>query len=300
MTSAMPIGIGLPTRIDGSGPHDLLALATRAEAGPFSSLAVADRVGFRAYEPLAALAAVAGVTRRIRLQTSAVLAPTRETTLLARQAATIDAISGGRLSLGLGIGVREDDYTATGFPFRNRGRRLEEQLEELRSIWAGERTIGPPAMRPGGPELLIGGYVDAVARRIARWGDGFLAPGGGTPERMAELWRQILDAWQAAGRSGRPRWVGASYFALGPDAVELARTHIDSWYGFDPALAERRLAAIPTTEAAVVAAIERQRAMGVDEFILRPCAADADQFDRLADLVGGLSPGQPGSPAGGG
>jgi alkanesulfonate monooxygenase SsuD/methylene tetrahydromethanopterin reductase-like flavin-dependent oxidoreductase (luciferase family) len=286
----MDIGIGLPIRTAGAAPPVLLEIAARAEAGPFSTLAVADRVVFVAQEPLIALAAVIGVTRRIRLLTSAVLGPTRETTLLARQAATLDALSGGRFSLGLGVGVREDDYAATGFPFHTRGRRLEEQLADLHRIWAGgaaRGAIGPRPARAGGPELLIGGYVDAVAERIATWGDGFLAPGGGEPARMAALWDRIRSAWDAAGRAGVPRWVGASYYALGPDAVDAAREHIDAWYGFDPTLAERRLAGIPTTPEAVLATIRRNEAMGVDEFILRPCIADIDQVDRLADLVEG-------------
>ncbi|MGZ9275668.1 MAG: LLM class flavin-dependent oxidoreductase [Candidatus Limnocylindrales bacterium] len=286
----MDIGIGLPIRTAAAAPRVLLEIAARAEAGPFSTLAVADRVVFAAQEPLIALAAVIGVTRRIRLMTSAVLGPTRETTLLARQAATLDALSGGRFSLGLGVGVRNDDYAATGFPFHARGRRLEEQLADLRRIWAGDAplgAIGPTPARTGGPELLIGGYVDAVAERIAAWGDGFLAPGGGEPARMAALWDRIRAAWTEAGRADVPRWVGASYYALGPGAIDAAREHIDAWYGFDPTLAERRLAGIPTTPEAVLATIQRNEAMGVDEFILRPCIADLDQVDRLADLVDG-------------
>jgi alkanesulfonate monooxygenase SsuD/methylene tetrahydromethanopterin reductase-like flavin-dependent oxidoreductase (luciferase family) len=284
----MQIGVGLPTRTSGVAPGVLLAMAARADAGPFSSLAVADRVVFPAQEPLIALAAVIGVTRRIRLLTSALLVPTRETTLLARQAASLDALSGGRFSLGLGVGVREADYEATGFAFNRRGARLDEQLAELRRLWSGGGPIGAPPVRAGGPELLIGGYVDAVARRIAAWGDGFLAPGGGEAARMAALWDQVRVAWREAGRPGEPRWVGASYFALGPNAEALAREHIDAWYGFDPALAERRLAGIPTTARAVEEAIRRQREMGVHEFVLRPCVADVDQVDRLAELVDGL------------
>jgi alkanesulfonate monooxygenase SsuD/methylene tetrahydromethanopterin reductase-like flavin-dependent oxidoreductase (luciferase family) len=284
----MEIGIGLPTRTGDAPLPILLEIAARAEEGPFSSLAVADRVIFPAAEPLVSLAAVIGVTRRIRLLTSAVLGPTRETTLLARQAATIDALSGGRLSLGLGVGVRADDYAATGSEFGTRGRRLEEQLAELRRIWA-EGSVGPGPVRPGGPEILIGGYVDAVARRIAAWGDGFIAPGGGEPARMVELWSRIQAAWASAGRPGKPRLVGAAYYALGRNAGEAANNHISAWYGFDPALAERRLAGIATTPEAVRAAIERQREMGADEFILRPCVADLEQVDLLADLVDGLS-----------
>ncbi len=284
------IGIGLP-RVSGVSGDFLLDWARRADAGPFSSLAVADRVVHDSQEPLIALAAAIGVTGRIRLLTSVLLGPTRETTLLARQAASIDSLSGGRLTLGLGIGIREDDYAATGFPFRARGRRLDEQLPILRRLWAGEPlgeevgAIGPTPVRAGGPEILVGGYVDAVARRIAAWGDGFMSPGGGEPARMRELWQRILEAWAAAGREGRPRWVSGSYFALGPNTDEAARAHVGSYYGFDPELAERRMRGIPTTPAAVEAAILRQAEMGVDEFILRPCAADMESLDRLAEVV---------------
>lgn len=291
----MRIGVGLPTRADGLPPDGLLDWAVRVDAGPFASLAVLDRVVSTAHEPLIALAAVVGVTRRVRLLTSIVLAPTRETTLLARQAASLDALSGGRLSLGVGVGVRPDDYQATGFAFEQRGRRLDAQLPVLRRLWAGEALdaaaglgpigIGPHA--PGGPELLIGGYVPAVARRIAAWGDGFMAPGGGEPARMAALWADIEAAWAAAGRTGQPRWLSSSYVALGPHADAQAAAYIRASYAYDPALAERRLKGIPTTPAAVRELLERQRSMGVDEFVLRPCAPDPELLDRLADLVAG-------------
>jgi alkanesulfonate monooxygenase SsuD/methylene tetrahydromethanopterin reductase-like flavin-dependent oxidoreductase (luciferase family) len=173
----MRIALGLPSRITGISGELMLEWATRADRGPFSSLVVTDRVVSRALEPLAVLAIAAGATKRVRLMASVVIGPTRETTLLARQTATIDALSGGRLSLGVGIGVRENDYLATGFDFHRRGRRVDEQLPILRRLWEGEAlskevgAIGPPSARPRGPELLIGGYVPAVARRIATWGE---------------------------------------------------------------------------------------------------------------------------------
>ena len=292
MTGSIQIGVGLPTRgrVD---PEGLLRWAAAAEAGRFSSLAATDRVVFDGLEPLVALAAAAGVTHRIRLLTSVVIAPIRETTLLARQAASIDALSGGRFSLGLGVGARQDDYLATGASFETRGATLDQQLPMLRRIWAGEPAgegIGPVGPHSGGrrgPELLIGGYVDAVARRIAAWGDGFMAPGGGEPSRMVELWSAIRGAWTAAGRVGEPRWVSGSYFALGPDAETAAGSYVEAWYGRDPARAAQRLKAIPTTPAAVTELIERQAGMGVGELILRPCSADLDQLERLAQLVGG-------------
>lgn len=288
----MQIGIGLPTRAPGLSAEDLRVWADRADRGPFASLATLDRVVTAAHEPLVTLASVIGVTSRIRLVASVIIAPTRETTLLARQAASIDALSGGRFSLGVGVGVRRDDYAVTGFEFEHRGRRLDEQLPLLRRIWNGEAIagtsdrIGVPATRGAGPELLIGGYVPAVARRIAAHGDGFMAPGGGDADRMAELWRSIETAWGAAGRARRPRWLSSTYVALGPAADRQAADYIRSAYAFDPVLAEKRLRAIPTTPSALRNLMRRHEAMGVDELILRPCAPDLRLVDRLADLVG--------------
>ena len=287
----MRVALGLPSRIAGASGQLMLEWIERAERGPFSSLVVTDRVVSRALEPLTVLAIAAGATKRIRLMTSVVIGPTRETTLLARQAATIDALSDGRFTLGVGIGVRENDYLATRFDFHRRGRQSEEQFLTLRRLWRGEPLsqdlgpIGPPPARSGGPELLIGGYVPAIARRIAAWGDGYMAPGGGEPAAMMEMWRRINDGWKEAGRQGQPRWVGASYFALGPNASEQATRYIDANYGYNPELAARRLRGIPTTRAAVEESIKRQADMGVDEFILRPCAEELEQMDRLAEVA---------------
>src|SRR5688572_31917616 len=287
----MRIAIGLPSRVSSASGAVMLEWITRAERGPFSSVVVTDRVVSQSLEPLTVLAMAAGATQRIGLMTSVVIGPTRETTLLARQAATIDVLSGGRLTLGIGIGVRDNDYLATGFDFHRRGRRAEEQLATLRRLWSGAAmsdqigAIGPRPVRATGPELLIGGYVPAIVQRIAKWGDGYMAPGGGEPENLLKMWRQIEGAWQEAGRTGKPRWVGASYFALGPDAGDHASRYISANYGYNPELAARRLGTLPASRTAVEEAIRRQADMGVDEFILRPCADDLDQMDRLAEIA---------------
>jgi alkanesulfonate monooxygenase SsuD/methylene tetrahydromethanopterin reductase-like flavin-dependent oxidoreductase (luciferase family) len=286
----MRIALGLPSRVASASRELMLEWVTRADRGPFSSVVVTDRVVSQALEPLSVLAMAAGATQRIRLMTSVVIGPTRETTLFARQAATIDVLSGGRLTIGIGIGVRANDYLATGFDFHRRGRRVEEQLPILRRLWAGEplsNEIGPigPQSRARGSELLIGGYVLAIVRRIAQWGDGYMAPGGGEPESMLKKWQQIERAWREARREGKPRWVGASYFALGPNAVEHATRYINANYGYNPDLAARRLRTLPASRLAVEDAIKRQADMGVDELILRPCAEDLEQMDLLAEIA---------------
>jgi hypothetical protein len=125
-----------------------------------------------------------------------------------------------------------------------------------------------------------------VARRIAASADGFVAPGGGDLANLERLWAAINRAWDDDGRAGRPRWVGAAYYALGPRGPDQAATYIDRMYGHDPALATRRLAMIPTTPDGVRALAAEQFGAGVDELLLRPVESGIDQLERLADVVG--------------
>ena len=291
----MRIAIGLPTRGRGVTAESTLAWAIAADQGPFSSLGVSDRVVNLAMEPMTALAVAAGATRRVRLMTAVMLTPTRETTLLARQAASLDALSNGRFTMGVGVGVREDDYLATGFDFHQRGQLLDAQLARLRRIWAGEPAdqgigpIGPAPARAGGPEVLIGGYLPLVARRVAAWGDGFMSPGGGDPAKMAALWGRILAAWEEACRPGRPRWVTGSYYSLGPRAEENADAYIQANYGFSPDLVKRNRGNIPTTRDALLDQIRRREDAGATEYLLRPVVEDLPALETLAEAVAGIA-----------
>ena len=160
----MKVGIGVPAVVGMKG--DLaLGWARKADAGPFSSLATIDRLVYGNYEPLTTLAAAAGATQRIRLMTSILLAPIRNGGVLAKQAASLDALSGGRLTLGIGVGGREDDYRAAPASFHDRGKRLDELLSLMKRIWAGESVgdgigrVGPPPAQPGGRKYCSAGYL---------------------------------------------------------------------------------------------------------------------------------------------
>src|SRR6059058_4758068 len=166
----MDVGIGLPATIPGVQRDQLLEWARRAEARGFSSLGTIDRVVYGNYEPLIALTAAAAVTERIRLATTILIVPNRfNAALLAKQAASVDALSGGRLVLGIAVGGREDDYEASEVDFHSRGRRFEAMLDRMGRMWDGESFgtaggVGPRAAK-GRPTLIMGGAADVAFRR---------------------------------------------------------------------------------------------------------------------------------------
>ena len=287
----MKIGIGHPGTIPGVKGQLILDWAKRADAGPFSSLGSLDRLVYSNYDALITLTASAAVTQRIRLMTTVLLATLHNAALLAKQTASLDAISGGRLTLGVGVGNREDDFWAAPASFHDRGKRFEAQLETMKRAWSGQPLsedigpIGPPPVQPGGPELLIGGYSPGAIKRLSRWGDGFIA--GGAPPPMARQAYELAEkAWKDAGRTGTPRFVAATYWGLGPDAAERVGAYIRNYYAFAGPMAEQIASSVPTTPEALKRAIQGFADIGVDELICWPCIPDLEQVDRLADLIG--------------
>jgi alkanesulfonate monooxygenase SsuD/methylene tetrahydromethanopterin reductase-like flavin-dependent oxidoreductase (luciferase family) len=281
----MNVGIGLPI----GDPATLLTWARHAEAGPFSSLGLLDRLVYDNPEPLVALAVLAGATSRIRVQTEVLLAPLRETALLAKQAATLDRMTGGRLVLGLGIGGREDDHRVAGTDIHTRGRRLDEQMALLRRLWSGEPygdgvgPIGPAAARPGGPEVLFGGFRPVALERVARWGDGFLA--AAPPSWAGGLFDTVRRQWQEHGRPGAPRMVAQVNVALGPrQVVDDAREAMHAYYAFT-GMPDRMVFGLLTTAQAVREALTAYADLGADEVMLYCYGLDPAQVDRLADVL---------------
>jgi alkanesulfonate monooxygenase SsuD/methylene tetrahydromethanopterin reductase-like flavin-dependent oxidoreductase (luciferase family) len=286
------IAIGLPATIPGTSGSLVLDWARRADAGPFSSLGILDRLVYPNYETMITLAAAAAVTDRIRVMSTILIAPLRRGGVLAKQAATLDALSGGRLTLGIGVGAREDDFRAAPASFHDRARRFEEQLELMRRVWSGQPVsdevgaMGPPPAQPGGPELLIGGYSPTAIRRVGRWGDGYISGGIPDPEQVRQMFDVAEESWRAEGREGRPRLVGCIYYALGPNANERGAHYIRDYYSFFRPAVEGMVRSIPSSTEAIRGLFQAFEDIGADELVCWPTIAELDQVDQLAELVG--------------
>ncbi|MGH2701316.1 MAG: LLM class flavin-dependent oxidoreductase [Actinomycetota bacterium] len=280
----MRVGIGLPNTVPGTRPDLLLRWAQRADAGPWSSLGVLDRVPYDSYDPMTLLAAAAAATSRIGLVTMVITGPLRSDLVLAKEAATIHALSGGRLTLGLAIGARSDDYDRVGVARRGRGARLDHQLAELRDAFE-DGSAGP--VLSGGPDLLVGGGSDISLARAARFADGYVH-GGGPPRAFQRAATRARTGWTEAGRPGDPQLWAQAYFALGgEDTVERGRAFMRDYYAFTGPFAERITAGLLTTRQSVVQFVRGYAEAGCDELVLLPAVAELEQVDRLAQVVGG-------------
>jgi alkanesulfonate monooxygenase SsuD/methylene tetrahydromethanopterin reductase-like flavin-dependent oxidoreductase (luciferase family) len=262
--------------------------AALAERRGFSSVATIDRIVFPSHESMTSLAVAAAVTNRIGLLTNIVLLPTRNPVVITKEAATIAAISLGRLTIGVGVGGRQDDFEATKTEWRNRGRRTDAMLDSMIRAWRGEPVAGhgEPVVSevPGDTiPLLIGGYGEAGVRRAVRYGVGFTA-GGIPPDQVAALATRVRDEWRNAGRDGEPRIVALTYFSVGDDVEERSYSYLRRYYAYTgngDAIASSAL----RTPKAIQDALERYTDVGVDELILDPTVAELSQVERLADTV---------------
>jgi alkanesulfonate monooxygenase SsuD/methylene tetrahydromethanopterin reductase-like flavin-dependent oxidoreductase (luciferase family) len=275
------IGVGLPTSTRGTTGELIFDWARRADAASFSTLAVVDRLSYQNYEPLTALAGVAAVTTRIRLATMIVIAPLRNTAVLAKQAATVNALSGGRLTLGMAVGAREQDYAAAGVDPRGRGRRFSEQLGAIREIWE-QGSIGPRTVKA--PEMLVGGSSGEALARMARYADGYMH-GGGPPRAFATAAAKAQAAWRDLGRPSKPLLWGMGYFALGDGSADAGADYLRDYYAFTGPFADKIAAGNLITPGAIVDFVRGYQDAGCDELVLFPTVSGIDQIDRLAEVV---------------
>ncbi len=252
----MKLGVGFPQTDIGGDPIVARDFAQAVEGMGYTHLAAYDHVvganterrpNWRGpysskdcfHDPFVLFGYLAGVTRQIEMTTQILILPQRQTVLVARQAASVDLLSGGRLRLGIGIGWNALEYVALGEEFGTRGKRSEEQAEVLRLLWTQEhvtykgarheiRDVGlnpMPMQRP--IPLWFGGHADVVLRRIARLGDGWITIIH-TPEQAAgeivKLARYAQEAGRAPGAVGVDAWV-----TMGNGTPDDWRREVSAW-----------------------------------------------------------------------
>jgi alkanesulfonate monooxygenase SsuD/methylene tetrahydromethanopterin reductase-like flavin-dependent oxidoreductase (luciferase family) len=280
----MDVSIGLPNAVPGTTGKQLVDWAKESEARGFKTLGTIDRVAYGNHEPLTALAAAAAVTERIGLLTSVLLLPLRtNATLLAKQAQSVHAISGGRLTLGVAVGGRPDDYSESDVSFDDRGQRMDAALERVREVWESD-LIGPNGA--GSPSLIVGGNVGAAFRRAAQFGDGWIAGGSG-PEEFAQLAEKARGAWSEAGKDGAPRLMALGYFGLGDGAQEKVDAYIQDYYAFLGEETAGYIAGAAATDPETVQQyLSAYEGAGCDELVLFPVTAEVEQVGLLAEAAG--------------
>jgi alkanesulfonate monooxygenase SsuD/methylene tetrahydromethanopterin reductase-like flavin-dependent oxidoreductase (luciferase family) len=279
------IGIGLPAAVPGADMTTLAQWAADSEQAGFAAVGVIDRLVYDNLDPLIALAAAAARTRRVDLVTTVLSVGWRNNpVLVAKQLASVEQVSGGRLTAGLGLGGWPEDYAASQVP-EGRPGSWESSLAAMRQVWAGTlRGKGGPTPRlpEGRPALLFGGLVPAAYRRAATEGQGWVAPLFGLPV-LQQGAAGVRQAWAAAGRPGQPRIATGRYFSLGEDADAVADEYIRHYYGDDYFAAAR--ADTLTTTGQLRDELAALEDAGATDVLLYPASGGLEQVGLLAEAL---------------
>jgi alkanesulfonate monooxygenase SsuD/methylene tetrahydromethanopterin reductase-like flavin-dependent oxidoreductase (luciferase family) len=287
----MKLGIGLPNTMAHEVDRTLmLDWARLAEEAGFEVLGTIDKPNYDSWDPLTTIAGVAGATERIRLATTILQLPNRNEVLVAKQAAVVDQLSGGRLTLGVAQGGREDDYELFGASFRGRSDAFERKIERIREIWANARrsdhdngVVGPAPVQDPGPPIWAGALSPQAVARAARIADGYIFGTTGA-EMMAQRAPGIRDQFAANGKPDA-EIAGLAYVGVGDDpqaALDEAAHHVVRYYG---QLWTEPANLIHHGPASKIADEVAAYADAIDVLILFPEIPRLDQVEQLAEHV---------------
>ncbi len=270
------------------------------DEGPFSSLCWGERIAFDNPETLTLLGALAAWTDRVRLMTTVIVPQLHDPVLLAKALASGDLLCGGRLTVGLGVGGRHEDYLAVGADLATQTMRgLAERAAVMKRVWSGEKLtestcpVGPSPLQPGGPPVLVGTIGAKTVRSAAAWADGLVAT---TLDLDVGVQNELFDvaraAWAQAGKP-KPHLATSFWFALGSPEQARAQVHrhLQRYLNWRPA--EYVDAMAPTTgwaggEDQLMSVLREFAAVGTDEIQLIPTSSDLGQLRCVAEVVAGL------------
>jgi alkanesulfonate monooxygenase SsuD/methylene tetrahydromethanopterin reductase-like flavin-dependent oxidoreductase (luciferase family) len=290
----MKIGVCMPYMVRDYNRDRILTWARKIDQGPFDSLSCGERMTGHTFEMNTILSAAAAVTERARIIASLYVLPMRSAVLTAKEAATLDVISNGRMAVTVGVGGRENDYRAVGAPFTHRHQRLDDQIAEMKRVWRGEPIfegadeVGPVSPQGADIPLYAGAMGPKAIARAAKWADGIYGTSmAGDREGHQRIFDMAKEAWTAEGRPGKPYLIGSFWYSLAPNAESELKSYVHTYMkymGEDIAgyMAGAMTRHIPD---AIREAIENVRAAGADELLLVPATAHYDEVDRLAELI---------------
>jgi alkanesulfonate monooxygenase SsuD/methylene tetrahydromethanopterin reductase-like flavin-dependent oxidoreductase (luciferase family) len=269
----------------------MLDWARLADEAGFHVLGTIDKPNYDSWDPLVTLAGVAGVTQRIRLATTILQLPPRNEVLVAKQAAVVDQLSGGRLDLGLAQGGRPDDFEVFAADPKGRSARFERQVARIREVWRNARrsdrdhgVVGPAPVQDPGPPIWAGALQPKAIERAARVADGFIFGTIGA-EYMKQLTPQVRGAFDAQGKPNA-EVAGLAYVAVGDDAQRAlaeATHHVVRYYGQLWTEPENLIHHGPGQKIAEEVAAYADA--GIDTLILFAEIPSLDQVDLLAEHV---------------
>lgn len=289
----MKLAIGLPTTLT---PHVnrglFLDWARLSDHAGFHAFGTIDQPNYDSWDPLISLAAAAAVTERVRLATTILQLPNRNEVLVAKQAAVIDRLSGGRLDLGVAIGKREGDFKAFGARLAGRSKKFERQLKKIRRTWRAakrstdtEGVLGPAPLQKPLPPIWIGGHAPAAVKRAVEMGDGFVF-GTALPDAMAARTPELRAMAEAANKKNY-KIAGIAYVAIGDDpraALEPAAKAVLRYYHGQLGMPPEKLIHHGPVEVIQQAVKEYEQA-GLDVLYLFPQIPDLKQVEIIAEHI---------------
>jgi alkanesulfonate monooxygenase SsuD/methylene tetrahydromethanopterin reductase-like flavin-dependent oxidoreductase (luciferase family) len=290
----MRYGVCLPYMERDYDRAKILAWCRAIDAGPFHSLSCGERITGYTCEFRVLLAAAAAVTERVRIVPSLYVLPMHSAVWAAKEIATLDLLSGGRVTVTVGVGGREKDYRAVGASFAGRHQRMDQQVAEMRRIWAGEPPfadadpVGPEPVQQGGPPILIGAMGPKSMARGAQWAQGVYAFSlNGEAGEIRHMLQLADNAWEAAGRADRPYRMAGFWCSLADNGEARLRDYVYNYLKIAGEDMAQVVAGMMTRHNAdaIRRAIDGYRELGVDEIMFVPATADLAEVERLVKVL---------------
>lgn len=293
----MDFGICLPYMEHDYGRNEILSWCKTIDEGPFASLSCGERITDYTLEMRVMLSAAAALTERVTIMPSLYVLPMHSAVWAAKEIATLDVISNGRVRVGVGVGGREVDYRAVDASFKHRHARMDQQVAEMRRIWSGEAAfeggdeVGPRPIQPGGPPIIAGAMGPKAMRRAAEWADGvYVFSMSGQADELKRMLDMATAAWEEAGRDTPPLRIAGFWYSLADQGEQALRHYVHRYLSvFGESVGQAVAKTMTCFEPdAVKRAAESVQALECDELIFSPASAGLEEVERLADLLEGL------------